>query len=47
MPESKLYTWTSGMVRDIITREEYLGVYKTAQTSSLSFKLKNNNNEYK
>ena len=40
MPESKLYTWTAGMVRDIITREEYLGVYKTAQTSSLSFKLK-------
>ena len=40
MPEAKLYTWTSGMVRDIITREEYLGVYKTAQTSSLSFKLK-------
>ena len=40
MPEAKLYTWTAGMVRDIITREEYLGVYKTAQTSSLSFKLK-------
>ena len=40
MPESKHYTWTAGMVRDIITREEYLGVYKTAQTSSLSFKLK-------
>lgn len=40
LPEEKLYTWTCGMVRDIIVREEYLGVYKTAQSSSLSFKLK-------
>lgn len=40
MPEEKLYTWTAGMVRDIIVKEEYLGVYKTAQSSSLSFKLK-------
>lgn len=40
MPEEQLHTWTSGMVRDIILREEYLGVYKTAQSSSLSFKVK-------
>lgn len=40
MPEEKLYTWKAGMVRDIIVKEEYLGVYKTAQSSSLSFKLK-------
>jgi len=40
MPIERLHTWTSGMVRDIILREEYLGVYKTAQSSSLSFKVK-------
>jgi len=40
MPEEKHYTWSAGMVRDIIIREEYLGVYKTAQTSSINFKKK-------
>lgn len=40
MPEEKWYTWTSGMVRDIIVREEYLGIYITAKTSSINFKKK-------
>lgn len=40
LPEEKLRTWTCAMVRDIVVREENLGVYKTAQSSSLSFKLK-------
>ena len=40
LPEEKLHTWTCAMVRDIIVREENLGVYKTAQSSSLSFKIK-------
>ncbi len=32
--------WTPGGVRDILVREEYLGVYKTAQSKSVSFKNK-------
>ncbi len=40
MPEEKWCDWTGSKVRDILIREEYLGVYKTAQTKSISYKNK-------
>ncbi len=40
LPESEWYRWARGSVRDIIVREEYLGVYKTAQSKSVSYKNK-------
>ncbi len=40
LPEEKWYDWTGSKVRDILVREEYLGVYKTAQTKSISYKNK-------
>ena len=39
-PESKSYSWSAETVRGIIKRDEYLGVYRTAQTKSISFKNK-------
>lgn len=38
--EDELTTWGKDVVRDILMREEYLGVYKTAQSKSKSFKNK-------
>ena len=40
MPEEKWCEWNKSKVRDILIREEYLGVYKTAQTRSISYKNK-------
>ena len=40
MPEETQTAWTSGMVRDIIIKDAYLGTYKTAQTKGISFKNK-------
>ena len=40
MPEEQWCNWTGSKVRDILIREEYLGVYKTAQTKSISYKNK-------
>ena len=40
MPEEQWINWTGSKVKDILKREEYLGVYKTAQTKSISFKNK-------
>ncbi len=40
MPEEKWCDWTSSKIRDILIKEEYLGVYKTAQTKSISYKNK-------
>lgn len=40
MSEDALSTWTGTGVRDILIREEYLGVYKTAQSKSVSYKNK-------
>ena len=40
MPEEKWCDWTGSKVRDILIREEYIGVYKTAQTKSISYKNK-------
>lgn len=39
-PKEKHTAWTSGMVRDIIIKDAYLGRYKTAQTKGVSFKNK-------
>ena len=39
-PETKSYSWSAETVRGIIKRDEYLGVYRTAQTKSISFKNK-------
>lgn len=38
--DDEKYNWSVETVRAIIKREEYLGVYKTAQTKSISFKNK-------
>lgn len=49
MDEIALTTWTPSGVRDIISKEEYLGVYKTAQSVSVSYKNKkryDNKNAY-
>ena len=40
MPEETYTAWTTGMVRDIIVKDAYLGTYKTAQTKGISFKNK-------
>lgn len=40
MSEKELTNWTCSSIRDIIEKEEYLGVYKTAQSKSKSFKDK-------
>ncbi len=39
-PETKSFDWSTETVRGIIKRDEYLGVYRTAQTKSISFKNK-------
>ncbi|MBE5752972.1 MAG: hypothetical protein E7343_02765 [Clostridiales bacterium] len=39
-PKEKRTAWTTGMVRDIIIKDAYLGRYKTAQTKGVSFKNK-------
>ena len=39
-PTVKSYDWSAETVRAIIKRDEYLGVYRTAQTKSISFKNK-------
>ena len=39
-PETKSFDWSAETVRGIIKRDEYLGVYRTAQTKSISFKNK-------
>ena len=49
MDEIALTTWTPDGIRDIISKEEYLGVYKTAQSVSVSYKNKkrhDNKNAY-
>ncbi len=38
--EESYYKWAHGAVRDILVKEEYLGVYKTAQSKSISYKNK-------
>lgn len=38
--EDELCRWTRSGVYDILKKEEYLGVYKTAQSKSISFKNK-------
>ena len=40
LPESQSYNWSAETVREIIKRDEYLGIYRTAQTKSISFKNK-------
>lgn len=40
LPESERYNWSSDTVREIIKKDEYLGVYRTAVTKSISFKIK-------
>lgn len=40
LPEASNYNWSAETVREIIKRDEYLGVYRTAQTKSISFKNK-------
>lgn len=40
MSEDELTTWRPDGIRELIEREEYLGVYKTAQSTSISFKNK-------
>lgn len=40
LPEYEWYRWTSTSVHDILVKEENLGVYKTAQSKSISFKNK-------
>lgn len=40
MTEDELTEWRPDGVREIIEKEEYLGVYKTAQSKSISFKNK-------
>jgi len=40
MPECEWYRWRQSTVHEILIKEEYLGVYKTAQTKSLNFKNK-------
>ncbi len=38
--EEKMYDWTYTMVHNILIKEEYLGVYKTAKTKSITYKNK-------
>lgn len=48
-PKDTYTAWTNWMVRDIIVKDAYLGIYKTAQTKGVSFKNKKrrkNNNCY-
>ena len=40
MSEDELTEWRPDGVREIIEKEEYLGIYKTAQSKSVSFKNK-------
>ena len=40
MPQETYTAWTTSMVRDIIVKDEYLGVYRTAQSKGISFKNK-------
>lgn len=40
MNEEKFYDWQKDAIRDIIRRDEYLGVYRTAATTSLNYKNK-------
>ncbi len=40
MPQETHTAWTTGMIRDIIVKDAYLGTYKTAQTKGVSFKNK-------
>ena len=40
LPEESFYTWNVSTIREIIKKDEYLGVYRTAQTKSISFKNK-------
>lgn len=40
MNEEKFYDWKKNAIRDIICRDEYLGVYRTAATTSLNYKNK-------
>ena len=40
LPEEHFYTWSFSTIRDILRKDEYLGVYRTAQTKSISFKNK-------
>ena len=40
LPEENFYTWNVSTVREILKKDEYLGVYRTAQTKSISFKNK-------
>lgn len=40
MPQETYTAWTTSMIRDIIVKDEYLGVYKTAQSKGISFKNK-------
>ena len=40
LPEDKLYSWNVSTVREILKKDEYLGVYRTAQTKSINFKNK-------
>ena len=40
MPINKFTCWRKDTIKSILTKEEYLGVYKTANTKSISFKNK-------
>ena len=40
LPEENFYTWNVSTIREILKKDEYLGVYRTAQTKSISFKNK-------
>ena len=40
LPEESFYIWNVSTIREILKKDEYLGVYRTAQTKSISFKNK-------